>query len=288
MSRSLEILKIYCKAVLSEDVSPWTLDPKCVNIPWRECSVSPPGRKLRFGIISDNDGEVSVHPPLSRALALTKSALEAAGHSVFEWTPLNHPAMVQELNQSFHTLGAAAILDLTFQNEEPVYGSMKPYEETYRKGEADTLGPTKLRDMILRRNTFQRQYMDAWNATASSGSQIMDGLICPASIWTAPRLGITQSLFCVNFTGFLNILDYPACTFPVTFADKDVDKKRGEEWKALSEWDAKLQADYEPGFYDGTPVALQMVGRRMEDEKVLEMVGVVSEVLKGAGISAGF
>lgn len=73
--------------------------------------------------------------------------------------------------------------------------------------------------------------------------------------------------------------DYPVCTFPVTFADKELDKVR-TNWTALNEKDAALQADYDPEFYHGTPVTLQCVGRRLEDEKVLEMTGVVSEALK--------
>lgn len=206
MSRSLEMLKLYCKAVLSNEASPWTLDPRCYPFPWRGNVIEPKGRKLRFGMISDNDGEVSVHPPIVRGLALTKKALEAAGHEVFEWEPLNHPEMVKEMNQSFHTLGAAAILDLTLQNSEPVYGSMKKYEETYKKGEYGVLGPTKLRGMITGRNAFQKQYLDKWNATATGGKEVMDGIILPASVWTAPRLGITQTLFNVNYTGVFNVL----------------------------------------------------------------------------------
>lgn len=210
MSRSLESLKLYCKAVLSTEVSPWTLDPKCLFLPWRGSLITPHGRKLRFGIISDNDGEWTVHPPIARGLQMTKKALEAAGHEVFEWTPTDHPAIVHELNSSFHTLGGAAILSLTEQHEEPVFGSMKSYEEVYKRGEAGTLGPTKLREMITRRNAFQKAYLDRWNATAEDG-QIMDGIIMPASPWTAPRLGITQKVFCVNFTGVWNLLGkYPS------------------------------------------------------------------------------
>ncbi|KAH9224505.1 acetamidase-like protein [Leptodontidium sp. 2 PMI_412] len=279
MSRSLESLKIYCRAVLSTEISPWNLDPKCVPIPWREEVIQPKGRKLRFGIVLDHDGEIHVQPPINRGLAMTKKALEAAGHEVFEWEPLNHPAMVDEMNRSFHTLGAAAILDLTLQNEEPVYGSMKNYENTYKKGEHGTLGPTKLREMIIKRNSYQKAYLDKWNETAADGKQVMDGIIIAASPWTAPRLGLTQEIFCVNYTGAFNILDYPVCTFPVTFADKDLDAPR-KGWTPLNELDGKIQADYDPEFYHGTPVTLQCVGRRLEDEKVLEMTGVIAEALK--------
>lgn len=279
MSRSLEALKLYCKAVLSTEIAPWNLDPKCIPVPWRGDVIEPKGRKLRFGIVSDNDGEISVHPPIVRGLAMTKKALEAAGHEVFEWAPTDHPEIVKELNTSFHTLGGAAILGLTEQHDEPVFGSMKEYETTYKIGEHGTLGPTKLREMILRRNAYQKAYLDRWSATASGGKGAMDGIILASSPWTAPRLGVTQEKFCVNYTGVFNLLDYPVCTFPVTFADKNVDKVRSS-WKPLNEKDASLQADYDPEFYDGTPVALQCVGRRLEDEKVLEMAGIISAALK--------
>ena len=68
-------------------------------------------------------------------------------------------------------------------------------------------------------------------------------------------------------------------TFPVTFADKKIDKAR-TSWKPLNEKDAEIQADYDPEFYDGTPVTLQLVGRRLEDEKVLEMAGTIADALK--------
>jgi amidase len=294
MSKDLQSLKLYCKAVLSNEIAPWTLDPKCLPVPWRENTIQPKDRKLRFGIISDNDGEISVHPPIIRGLALTKKALEAAGHEVFEWSPTDHPVIGKELNSSFHTLGGAAILSLTNEHEEPVFGSMKEYETTYNKGEHGTLGPTKLREMIAKRNALQKAYLDRWTATAKDGKGPMDGIILPASAWTAPRLGITQEVFHVNYTGVFNLLgkswvptlltvlmviDYPVCTFPVTFADRNLDKAR-TGWKALNALDEKLQADYDPEFYDGTPIALQCVGRRLEDEKVLEMVGVISDALK--------
>jgi len=206
MSRSLETLKLYCKAVLSTEVSPWNLDPKCLPVPWRGDVIEPKGRKLRFGIISDNDGEISVHPPILRGLAMTKKALEAAGHEVFEWAPIDHPEIVKTLNSSFHTLGGAAIIELTRRYGEPVFGSMKEYEESYNRGEAGTLGPTKLRQMIVKRNAFQKDYLDRWSATAKDGKPVMDGIILPASPWAAPRLGITQEVFCVNYTGVFNLL----------------------------------------------------------------------------------
>lgn len=40
-----------------------------------------------------------------------------------------------------------------------------------------------------------------------------------------------------------------------------------------------MQADYDPAFYDGAPVSLQLYGKRLEEEKVLEMVEVIANLL---------
>jgi amidase len=77
----------------------------------------------------------------------------------------------------------------------------------------------------------------------------------------------------------LTTSDYPVCTFPVTFADRKLDKAR-TSWKALNEKDSAIQGDYDPEFYHGTPVTLQCVGRRLEDEKVLEMTAIIADALR--------
>jgi amidase len=51
-------------------------------------------------------------------------------------------------------------------------------------------------------------------------------------------------------------------------------------FKALSDLDGKIQADCDADFYHGAPVSLQLVGRRLEEEKVLEMVEVVADLLR--------
>lgn len=214
MARDIESLKHYCKSVLSSEISPWNLDPKCLPIPWRDAPITPKDRKLRFGIILDNDGDHTVHPPIARGLLLTREALQAAGHEVFEWAPTDHAEIVRETNAAFHTLGGAAIVDLTEEHEEPIFGSMKPYEERYRIGEHGTLGPTKLREMIANRNALQKRYLDRWSATATDGKDAMDGLIVASSIWTAPRLGITQDVFSVNYTIVFNLLGMTTTSLP--------------------------------------------------------------------------
>lgn len=51
-------------------------------------------------------------------------------------------------------------------------------------------------------------------------------------------------------------------------------------FNALSDLDDKIQADYDPAFYHGAPVSLQLAGKRLEEEKVLEMVEAVTNLLQ--------
>lgn len=47
--------------------------------------LQPKGRKLRVGIVGRDDGYVTCHPPVERALNVTRGALEGAGHEVIDW-----------------------------------------------------------------------------------------------------------------------------------------------------------------------------------------------------------
>lgn len=98
MARSIKTLQVYSEAILSEQVSPWDHDIKCLPIPWRKNVIQPPGRKLRFGLIGANDGVVHVHPPVERALSMTRAALEKQGHEVMDWSTEDHGALVKVWN----------------------------------------------------------------------------------------------------------------------------------------------------------------------------------------------
>ncbi|KIW86396.1 hypothetical protein Z517_01792 [Fonsecaea pedrosoi CBS 271.37] len=283
MARSLKTLQLYSEALLSEDVKPWEYDHKVVPLPWKSNVIQPPGRKLRFGLIGVHDSLVHVHPPVERALKMTQAALEKQGHEVIPWSTEDHEAIVKNLQAAFFDLGGAAIMDLIKPWGEPVFPSMEGYALAAAAGEGE-LGPTKMRMMNLRRNELQKAYLDRWNATATDEKPRLDGIICATSPWAAPRLGQTQrqSLY-VGYTGFVNFLDFGACTFPVTFADKELDKARDmSTFKPLSDIDGRIQQDYDAEFYHGAPVALQIVGRRLEEEKILEMCEVIDNCLKNA------
>lgn len=82
MTNSLSGIKDFMTAVIAE--RPWNLDPMVIRKPWSEeewdlRDHGGAGTQLCFAIMWDN-GVVRPHPPLVRAMHITKAALEKAGH----------------------------------------------------------------------------------------------------------------------------------------------------------------------------------------------------------------
>ena len=205
MARSLRSVKLYSEAVLSDRVAPWNLDHKCLPIPWRKNVIQPKGRKLRLGLVGADDGLVTCHPPVERALGIVRRAVEKQGHEIVPWSTSDHPDLVKNLLAAFFDLGGAAIMTYLEPYGEPLFPSMVPYAEAAKAGEND-LGPTKMRMMNLKRNTMQKAYLDRWMATAEDGKQPLDGIIMATTPWCAARLNETQKNFYVGYTSVWNIL----------------------------------------------------------------------------------
>lgn len=74
-------IKLFVKAVA--DGKPWLKDPLARFAPWNEelykLADHDYGKKLTFGFMPNN-GVVVPHPPIARAMEMTKAALLAAGH----------------------------------------------------------------------------------------------------------------------------------------------------------------------------------------------------------------
>jgi amidase len=89
MSKTLDDLELYCKAVI--DGQPWFHDPRCIEMPWRERTAP---AKLKIAVMW-NDGIVIPTPPVTRALETTVEVLKTSGHEVFDWKPIFHQEGVE-------------------------------------------------------------------------------------------------------------------------------------------------------------------------------------------------
>jgi Asp-tRNA(Asn)/Glu-tRNA(Gln) amidotransferase A subunit family amidase len=83
-------------------------------------------------------------------------------------------------------------------------------------------------------------------------------------------------------------LDYTAGVLPVSFVDKEIDHlKEGffssAEYKSMNAAAKGAYSVYDAESMHGLPLGVQVVGRRLEEEKVLEGMKVIEAALKSQG-----
>lgn len=178
ISATLDGLAIFLKAVMA--AQPWRLDPLALRLPWNESEYNlanhgGPSAQLVFAIQWD-DGFVRPNPPYTRALQLTKAALEAAGHKIIDW--VSHKTVEGNAirRAMFFADGLAdlhAHCDLSgepllvpFAGERPPHLSVQEYWE-----------------LTLERTRFIKGHLDHWERTRewTGTGRAVDGIISPVS-----------------------------------------------------------------------------------------------------------
>ncbi|KAL2201849.1 putative general amidase GmdA [Sarocladium strictum] len=269
-------LKLMMKSILSQQ--PWLHDPAVVDLPWREERYTAwrSGDRLAFGLLR-TDLDVNPQPPVKRAFDAVVDAITAMGHEVIEWNPPSHHTALALAVEAFT---ADAGLDIFHHIGLSGETLMEVISEIYL-GETGKLQAPKTADQIwdtnVRLRKFQKEYMDYWNSTAkmtSSGKPVV-AVLSPVSAVAAYRFDKTNPS---AFTPWVNTLDYTSVAFPVTQVHKDIDVL-DVNYKPISDSDREIWEQYDPELQHGTPVGLQLVGRRLEEEKILGLVGMISEAL---------
>ena len=74
-------------------------------------------------------------------------------------------------------------------------------------------------------------------------------------------------------------LDYSAGVLPVTHVDRSLDKLPAG-FKAKNAIEASTYALYDSDAMHGLPVGVQVVGRRLQEEHVLEAMKLIEQALK--------
>ncbi|EHK21770.1 uncharacterized protein TRIVIDRAFT_53223 [Trichoderma virens Gv29-8] len=269
-------MRLLLKNVLAS--KPWLYDPQVVELPYRDeleqCTRDLAKRRLVFGIL-DHDGVVTPHPPVARAMGLIRSAIEDLGHGVLEWKPPAHSRAVGILVNSLLYDGGQDVHKNFRLSGERIFPQITGlYGETPSDKQQNA---TDIAANNVLKREYQKEYLDYWNGTAeiTGTGRPVDAWILPAAPFTAARPGRYDWY---GYTAVTNVLDYTTAVVPVTTANKDIDLKN-ETYTALNDWDRKVWESYDAEIYDGAPVAVQIVGRRFEEEKILVLAEVLDEAL---------
>lgn len=253
-------------------------DPGLLDMPWREEKAMEArgfgSRRPVFAVMLQDD-LVRPHPPIQRALAMAIEALRIEGCEVLTWSPPAHGPAVEKLFKIFGADGARSIRNALLQSAEP---PVAPLRKWFYAQEAGSLSVADFWDLNQQRDEYLNQYAFYWNSTRlrTQSGRPVDGVIMPV----APAAAAEENkLHYFSYSAIVNFLDFTACAFPVTFANQLLDP-RPPPRDPLSEQDRIVLATYNPEVFDGAPAGLQIMCRRLEEEKVLGLVHFVEEALK--------
>jgi len=153
---------------------------------------------------------------------------------------------------------------------------IKEIENVLRPG-LPVLSINEVWELQLQKTAYQKKVLEVWGdtATRTKDGKPIDAFIMPI----APYAAVVHGQYGhVSYTSWINAIDYPSCVVPVTFADKNIDKK-DDSYTPIDDVDKDVWEKYDPEVYHGGPVAVQVVGRRLREEQTLEIAEIVSNTL---------
>ncbi|KAF8661366.1 hypothetical protein AX16_001460 [Volvariella volvacea WC 439] len=261
--------------------------------------------KLRFGYYT-SDGFVKASPACKRAVLETVKALEKQGHECIE---IELPSVID----AFSVFAGIAAGDgyktmLSHLGPDPKDSSLflatlGPRLPTlirklaswavkalvgdatfgYLMGESRPRAVEEVYELVNKRNRIAKEWsVKVWERYS------LDAIIAPVqALPQVPHGGCDQFSPLAVGTFLYNVIDYPVGCVPVTRIDPSKDQLT-DEWKDTPAPRSLLlerglyhnkKALYNPVKSKGMPVAVQVVGRRWEEEKVLAMMKVVDAAL---------
>ncbi|CAG7929407.1 unnamed protein product [Penicillium olsonii] len=256
LATSVRDLEMFMQAVIQTD--PWELDSSVIFSPWRTVT---PKKVLRLGLIEE-DPHLPLHPPIQRTLTEAVDKLRAAGHEVI---PLDLSAIFDACVLGFRMFAmdpAKTALKHISASGEPVIPALAttalpqdymPFDYAPLTLEAlYDLNEQRTKIKELFRSFFVREKLDA---VISAGYQ---STAVPHDTYGMPA-----------YTTIWNVTDYPSCVIPHGKADKTADGSFIRD------------VNYVPSYaIEGAPCSVQLGGRNMQDEELVQVAKIVSEVIK--------
>ncbi|KAH8705769.1 amidase [Talaromyces proteolyticus] len=253
LATSFRDLRFFMETVIGG--SPWNYDVTALAIPWRK--INHHERPLVLGCLSEEDPAYPFHPPVIRALNSAVQTLQQAGHTVKKLQKV--PSISDAVTIAFQMFNLdtenTAMQHVVAGGESPIQ-SLETSNMTF-PGQTFTL------DSLFAMNQARNKFMEDWQKVWLDNE--LDAIIMPGHRKTA---GPHESYGHPPYTLIWNFADSPACIIPYEKADASRDiNDRG-------------LADYNAEIVHGAPCAIQVVGRRYQDEELLSAAEEIASVLK--------
>ena len=149
---------------------------------------------------------------------------------------------------------------------EPPVPSIKPVAESSSPG----LDLRTVWSLQSEKTTYQSEYLSIWQKQPH-----IDAWIQPV----APHAAVKHDEYkYYGYSTIINLLDWPAVVIPVTFADKTRDLQ-DLQYTGISELDTTIHQEYDADIYHGAPVAVQLIGRQLQEEYLLGLSEQIGRAL---------
>ncbi|OLN97393.1 Acetamidase 1 [Colletotrichum chlorophyti] len=287
IGRSVEDIDVLMREIVpraalwGEDCIPasWSQSPRNKRI-----RGSGPEGKLTIGVLR-SDGNCSLLPPIANMLDEVTSALaQTSGVSVMEiqcpkaWTKAQ-----SVMNKLMGVDGSVTMAEMIEATGEPLV----PWTAArFKKASPQPL--TRVAGLQAQRAQLEREMLKLWVEDDEHGRrrQKLDAIICPVAPHPVPPI---EGYNAVGMTSSWVLFDYPAGTVPVREVNEDdlqLGKPQGGE--VLGSWDKRNrelwdETQIDRTLYLGTPLCVQVVVPRLQDERLVEMMGFVDAVCKATG-----
>ncbi|CAK7562930.1 MAG: hypothetical protein SEPTF4163_000786 [Sporothrix epigloea] len=305
MARTLGDLTYFTRSMIQ--MKPWKYDYSVHRIVWdqeAEDDFLSPLRKLRVGVLM-SDGVVDPSPACQRAIEMVIKALEVDGHKV-TLVDVNQPNAPPS---PFEALRIASLLlnadgCQTFEVARR-YGEWldtgasqmrflakmpSPIRYMYylwvRYVRQDPVWADLVRDwgpktafenwqLVAQREAYRASWYKWWDSTD------YDILLTPPNATPAlPHDAMHDAVSSCGYTFLFNLLDYTAGILPVTHVDKTKDALPADfSLRKLNGVAQGAMKHYDSAAMHGLPVGVQVVGRRLEEEKVLAVMKKIEDAL---------
>jgi len=302
MSRTLEDLSYFTKSLIG--MQPWKFDHSVHPIAWRGDVAKEVAEKKKFKVgVLRTDGVVDPSPACARALDEVAEALKKEGHEVVDVDPPSPYEALQIASQVLNADGCRTFKSMFRTGEWEDTGAKQmswlmalpsPFKYVYylwvKYVRKDDIWAGLVRDwtekssyeqwkLVTRREGFKAKFHSWWEQEAK-----LDFMITPPNATPAvPHDGMKDAVSSCGYTFLFNLLDYTTGILPITHVDKAVDQLPSNfSLKKLNRVAYGAYKHYDATAMHGLPVGVQVVGQRLEEEKVLAVMKRIEDA-RGAG-----
>ncbi|KIW40708.1 uncharacterized protein PV06_07885 [Exophiala oligosperma] len=292
IARSVEDIDVFLREVgprahlFGEDCMPWTLTPSSRDAKQQRRPTPPHGSgkngEFVVGVLR-SDGNCALLPPIDNVLTDVVGRLAGTPNVKVVEVPCPKAWTKSQsvMSKLMGVDGGVTMADMIDKTGEPLVPWMKT---RFRKGKPQPL--TRVAELQALRAELEREMLRVWIEDDGEGRrrQKIDALVCPVAPHPVPPI---EGYNAVGMTSSWVLFDYPAGTVPVrNCTEEDLQLGTPQPGKPLSSWDEKTRELWDENklnrrIYLDTPLSVQVVVPRLQDEKLVEVMGWVDRACKG-------